>query len=702
MSGLRRSRREFIATVGAFSAIGGWYRPAWADTDVWVPPAERKIRVIENTWIEMPDGVKLAARIILPEDAETKPVGAILDYHGYTKRRGPRRGDDRTAAWLVPRGFALVRVDVRGTGESGGIIVNEYDLPEQADAGPVIRWISQQPWCNGNVGMRGISYSAITAYQAAAKAIPELKAIIAAMGTENGYTDDVHTLGGCILNEKVIWGTLWKRVMTNPPDPAIVGDRWQEMWLERLEAQIPLVSEWMRHQLVDEYWRNRILTDYSKVKCAVYAVGGLEDSYINTVPRVLERLSSPRKGIIGPWGHQWPQGGDPGPKIDWAVEETRWWDHWLNGHDNGIMNEPMLRSYVAEATTAQSYPGNIPGRWVADETWPPARSQAANYVLSADGSLSRRQMRRDKRDVPGDVTIGTGIPLLSPMDMASQAPSEQSVDDDRSLIFETAPLAQDIDIVGQPMLQLRFVSDKAVAKISARLNEVTPDGRSWLLTYGVRNLAHNADHTAFLPIAPGVEHAQVLVLNHTSRRVKKGSRIRLSVSQNQWPIVWPTPEAVNLQVVTGISKLDLPIRPARSSEAKMPIPTLPQAAGRPVQGESVVERPIRINGSPGNRQAVFMASQPLELELLEPTGMRIGDSLSIDATVNDGDVNSYRIAFSSEGGSEREGWKAVARVETTMTSTPREFIVEEGIEATLNGEKLFARRWFNRVPRNGN
>lgn len=699
---MKGSRREFIAGVGALSAIGGWYRPAWAKTDVWVPPAIRKLKVVEHSWIEMPDGVKLAARIFLPEDADARPVGAILEYIGYGKRRNYRRVDDRTASWLVPRGFALVRVDVRGTGESDGIIVNEYDLPEQADVTPLIKWIARQPWCNGNVGMRGISYGAITSYQAAAKNIPELKAIIAAMGTENGYTDDVHTLGGCVINEKVVWGTMWKQVMTVPPDPEIVGEVWQSMWLERLQAQLPLVSEWMRHQLVDQYWRNRILSDYSKVKCAVYAIGGLEDSYIDTVPRILERLDCPRKGLIGPWGHDWPQEGDPGPRLDWAVEEARWWDHWLNGHDTGLMKEPMLRSFVAEATVAQCYPQDVPGRWVADEVWPSAQISKTSYRLGQGGTLSRKRSPKGKLEIPADVLVGTAIPVLSPIDMTSQAPVEQSFDDGLSLLFETAPLAQDIDIVGQPKLKLHFVADKPIAKIAIRLNEVTPDGRSWLLTYGVRNLAHNFDHTAYVPIAPGIEQTQDVLLKHTSRRIKKGSRLRLSISQNQWPIVWPAPEVVALHLVTGATHLELPLRIGKSTEPDMPIELLPNPARSPAQEMEPPSRLARIEEAAGKRKGVMEVALPMELRNLEPIQMQLGSGLSLDATITEGDVNSYSIAFTSENASSRDGWKTEARVKTTMTSTPSEFIVEESIEAKLNDKALFARRWSNRIPRNGN
>ena len=699
---MKGSRRDFIKTAAVAAAVGGWHRPAWSTTPVWAPPPVRKMKVIENTWIPMPDGIELAARIFMPDDATTAPVGAILEMLPYRKRVGYRRSDDRTAAWLVPRGFALVRVDVRGTGESGGIIVNEYDLPEQADVAPLVRWISRQPWCNGKVGMRGISYGSINAFQAAAKGIPELKAIVAAMGTENGYTDDVHTLGGCVINEKVVWGTMWKQTMIDPPDPELVGDRWRGMWLERLQSQLPLVSEWMRHQLVDQYWRDRIVTDLSKVKCAVYVVGGLEDSYINTVPRTLAGLDCPRKGIVGPWGHDWPQEGDPGPRLDWAFEETRWWDRWLNGNDNGIMDEPMLRSFIADATVAQRYPADIPGRWVAEARWPAPSITARRLHLTSGKTLQAAASPRARVAVPSALTIGGCIPVLSPTDMSSMAPTEQSDDDTLSLVFDSEPLAADIDIVGRPTLRLVFVADKPIAKVAVRLNEVAADGRSWLLTYGVRNLAHNADHTAWTPIVAGAERTQDILLNFTSRRVKKGSRLRLSVSQSQWPIVWPAPEAVSLQVVAGATAIDIPIRPARAGELPMPVEVLPDTSGKTPAPADPAMRMVSYEGPTASRRASFGAAFPVQLRNYDAVAMRRGSGLSVEATIAEGDVNSYRIAFTSENASEREGWKVAAKVATTMTSTPTHFIVEERIEAWHNGERIHEARWKHRIRRDGN
>jgi len=697
---MTHSRREFIGSAAA--VVAGWHQPSWSATRVWSPPPVHKIKTIENEWIPMPDGELLAARIFMPEGAKDRPAGAVLEYLPYSKRTGYRRVDDKTASWLVARGFAFVRVDVRGTGESGGLIVNEYDLPEQADAESIIRWISRQPWCNGKVGMRGISYGSITSFQAATKGIPELKAIAAAMGTDNGYTDDVHTLGGCVINEKVVWGTMWKQIMVDPPDPQLVGDQWRDLWLKRLRIQGPVVSEWMGHQLVDQYWRDRIITNYSTVKCAVYVIGGLEDSYINTVPRTLERLSCPRKGIVGPWGHDWPLDGDPGPRLDWAVEETRWWDYWLNDHDNGIMDEPMFRSFIADATVAQSYPADIPGRWVAEERWPAPSISTRRLHVTPEKTLQTAAPPPARIDVPAALTVGGCIPILSPTDISSMAPTEQSDDDALSLVFDSEPLTEDIDIFGRPVLRLGFVADKSIAKLAVRLNEITPDGKSWLLTYGVRNLAHNADHTAWTPIIAGAERMQDVLLNFTSRRIHKGSRLRLSISQSQWPIVWPAPEAVSLQLLAGASAIDVPVRPNRPNESPMPIKVLRDASGKKPAPADPAMRMVAYEGSVASRRASFGASFPIEMRTLEAIAMRRGSGLSVDATITEGDVNSYRIAFTAENASEREGWKTAAKVTTTMTSTPTHFLVEESLEAWYDGERIHMAHWSNRIRRDGN
>ena len=196
----------------------------------------RKVREIENTWIEMPDGVKLAARIWLPEDAEKNPVPAILEYLPYRKRDGTVERDHLTHPYFAGFGYAGVRVDMRGTGDSEGVCKGEYLRQEQDDGIAVIDWLARQPWCAGTVGMIGISWGGFNGLQIAARKPPALKAVVTLCSTDDRYADDIHFMGGACLTDKLAWGATAFAIAHTPPDPAIVGARWRDMWRQRLEG----------------------------------------------------------------------------------------------------------------------------------------------------------------------------------------------------------------------------------------------------------------------------------------------------------------------------------------------------------------------------------------------------------------------------------------------------------------------------------
>ena len=157
----------------------------------------RKVREIENTWITMPDGVRLAARIWLPEDADDDPVPAILEYLPYRKRDGTVERDHLTHPYFAGHGYAGVRVDMRGTGDSEGVCLGEYLKQEQDDALAVIEWLAAQPWCSGKVGIIGISWGGFNGLQVAARRPAALAAVVSLCSTDDRYADDIHFMGGC-------------------------------------------------------------------------------------------------------------------------------------------------------------------------------------------------------------------------------------------------------------------------------------------------------------------------------------------------------------------------------------------------------------------------------------------------------------------------------------------------------------------------
>ena len=253
----------------------------------------RRVREIEHAWIPLADGTRLSARIWLPADALTDPVPAILEYLPYRHRDGTFARDAGIHAYFAGHGYASIRVDIRGSGESEGILVDEYLKQEQDDALEVIAWIARQPWSTGTVGMMGISWGGFNALQVAARRPPALKAIVTVASTDDRFADDAHYMGGALLGENMGWGSAFFMQQGRAPDPAIVGKRWLSMWKERLKAIPHPVERWMRHPSRDAFWRcGSVAENYGAISCGVYAVGGWEDGYTNVLLRLMRHLKA--------------------------------------------------------------------------------------------------------------------------------------------------------------------------------------------------------------------------------------------------------------------------------------------------------------------------------------------------------------------------------------------------------------------------
>ena len=158
----------------------------------------RRVREIENLMIPMGDGVRLAARVWLPADAEGDPVPAILEMIPYRKRDGTAARDAMIHPYLAGHGYACLRIDIRGSGESEGVLLDEYLEREQDDAVEAIAWVARQPWCTGRVGMMGISWGGFNSLQVAARRPPQLGAINNHSSTDDPYPDDPHQMSAVV------------------------------------------------------------------------------------------------------------------------------------------------------------------------------------------------------------------------------------------------------------------------------------------------------------------------------------------------------------------------------------------------------------------------------------------------------------------------------------------------------------------------
>ena len=550
------------------------------------------VREIENTWLPVAGTTdRMAARIFLPAEAGSahgRRYPAILEYLPYRKREFTAVRDSSMHPYFAGHGYASVRIDMRGSGDSDGVMTDEYLPQELSEGAQAIAWLAEQPWCDGNVGMIGNSWGGFNSLQVAALRPPALKAIVTSCSTDDRYADDMHYMGGTLLTDTLDWGTYFYTLLGRPPDPPLVGDRWREMWHERMEHLNLAVEDWLRHQRRDAFWKQgSVNEDYSAVGCPVFAVGGYLDGYSNAIFRMLANLAVPRMGVIGPWAHAFPHLGVPNPQFNFLKETVRWWDHWLKGIDTGVEHEPMLRTFMPDGLPAKAFYSSLPGRWVAETEWPSPRIQERRLGFGANGLIDHGVAEEGPRADVSDARLEWQSPQLTGLvggewcpygtgGKGPEFPGDQREDDGRSLTFTSEPLPDRLEILGAPIVDLELAVDRPAAFVAVRLCDVAPDGASTRATYGVLNLAHRFGHEDLRPMTPGERTSVRVQLNDTAYAFLPGHRLRISVSTTYWPMVWPSPEVVTLSVWPARSSLSLPVRPPRPGDEDLRVDIDPE------------------------------------------------------------------------------------------------------------------------------
>jgi uncharacterized protein len=663
------------------------------------------VHVIENCWIPMPDGCRLAARIWLPVDAEKLPVPAILEYIPYRKRDFTRARDEPMHYYFAGHGYAAVRVDLRGSGDSDGLLLDEYLKQEHDDALEVIRWIAQQPWCSGAVGMMGKSWGGFNSLQVAVRRPPELRAIVTVCSTDDRYADDVHYMGGCLLNENLAWGSVLMSYNAYPPDPELVGERWRAMWRGRLEHAVFFPEVWLEHSRRDDYWKHgSVCENYAAVACPVYAIGGWADAYSNAIPRLLAGLKVPRKGLIGPWAHLYPHDGVPGPAIGFLQEALRWWDHWLKGIDTGIMAEPMLRVWMQESVSPKPFYKHRPGRWVAEAQWPSPRITCKRQWLDA-GRLSNAPPAKAQFDFHSPQTTGLAAGEWCGFGAPGEAPLDQRGDDGCSLIFDSEPLRERTEILGAPVATLEVAADQPVAFIAVRLNDVARGGASTRVTYGLLNLTHRNGHERPEPLEPGKRYLVRVTMNDVAHAFAAGHKLRLAISTSYWPIVWPAPQPLTVSLFTGESFLDLPVRPPdRTDEALRPFELPERAAAettelRPAPLKRIIERDRTTNETIHTVSSDRGDLDSAKLTRIKAIGLEVGHAMLKNFRIGEEDPGTAQAEIIQKTWFRRGPWKTRVETHSRFSSSPEDFQLEAELKAYEGDALFFTRTWTRRIKR---
>lgn len=668
------------------------------------------VDTIDHVWIPMSDGVRLAARLWLPHGARAHPVPALFEFLPY------RQGDLMAAsdstlypAWAA-HGYACARVDLRGTGNSEGILTDEYTPQEQEDAVQVIAWLAAQPWCNGRVGMTGVSWGGFNALQTAARRPPALRAVLSVCASDDRYADDVHYRGGAVLASDMLqWAVSMLTWNSLPPDPAVAGPDWRTAWQHRLAETPAFLEPWLAHQRRDAYWRQgSVCENYAAITVPVYAVGGWADGYVAAVLRLMAGLSGPRKGLIGPWAHGWPDSGVPGPAIDFLTESLRWWDYWLKGLDTGIMQEPLLRVWLQTWTDPAPTHHVWPGRWVAEPRWPPVDAPAPQ-VLFGDprtGTLAPDPSSPDAAvTYDGQALVGLEAGAWCADGGAGDWPPDQRGEDGKSLTFTSSPLATAVEILGTVQVELQVAVDRPTAALTARLLDVAPDGRSLLVTRETLNLTHRHGHDVVEPMPVGAPTVIAWALKPIAYRFEPGHRVRLALSTVYWPWIWPAPEPVALTVYGGAStRLILPVRLARPEDAALaPFGDPQPAEGLPV--EVIARRPTRrtVCWDLADEMVTMTFDWDVGGHVRLPTlGVEYDGSNVTHYRIRPGDPLSAHVDTVQSAVLRRPPDMDV-RIDTegTMTADATHFAVTLALDAYEGPRRVAARRWALRVPRDG-
>jgi putative CocE/NonD family hydrolase len=631
----------------------------------------------------------------------------------------PYRKDDwRFAAdaargeWLAARGYAFCRLDIRGTGSSPGIALDEYAARETRDGYEAVEWLAAQPWSNGNVGMWGISYGGFTSIQVAMLRPPHLRAIVPVMATDDRYLADVHYIGGCVtVSELSQYAVSMVGMNAMPPKAEYRGTAWLDEWRERLEATPVWLYEWLRQQHDGPYWRQGSLApDYAAIEAAIFMIGGWMDEYVDPVLRMQERCVAPRRSLIGNWAHSLPDDAYPGPNLDWLHEMVRFFDHWLKGIDNGVMDEPGLVYFRREYAEPEPFPTVWPGAWVGEASYPAAgAAECVLYLAAGDMPLVGR-LERELRDVGSPVAEGfrhrptTGARAALSWG-AGSAPNGLARDlrPDEALIptFTGEPLEEPLDILGFPVTILHWESSAPIATAVVRLTDVAPDGTSAQVSAGILNLTHRDSHTEPSALEPGIVTEVRVSMRSAGYRFLPGHRVRLSVASSYWPVIWPSPFAADYALHLGgatASRLVLPTVPVGDGSLVVRrFKTTP--AGLRELGTYTGEPPTWTVVDDVIDGSLTVASSEFGESILPDGRTSLYTGERLEMTARDDDPAHARMTNEVVYRLRDNDTEILIEASGTISSTETDFQMNVALRVTLEGAPFFERSSSETIPR---
>ena len=655
-----------------------------------------EVMVEEDVGIVMPDGCRLSARIWRAVGAGPEPmrVPAILEYIPYRKRDGTRARDERMHPYFAGHGYAAVRVDMRGNGDSEGLMADEYTAQELQDACDVIAWLAEQEWCSGAVGMMGKSWGGFNCLQTAFLQPPALKAVVTVCSTTDRFADDIHFKGGCLLGENLGWGAVMLSYSSRPADP-VLREGWRADWLARLEAEPFLAPRWAGHQARDAYWQHgSICEDFGRVQVPVLSFSGWADNYMNTSAHLVRGVAV-AKAIVGPWVHQYPHQAVPGPAIGFLDEALRWWDRWLKGVPNGAEDDPAYRVWMLDSAGPDACAVFRPGRWVAEVVLPSARVTVQEMALTKGGVLGGAggALRTAVCTRPD---LGLTAGEFFPMGLNAEMPGDQARDDALSVCFDGPVVQAPLAMLGAARLRVRLRADQPRAFIVARLCDVAPNGQSVRIAHGILNLCHrdSMEHPSHL--TPGEAVTAEVVLDDMAYNLAPGHHLRLALSTTYWPFVWPSPQAATLTLLEG--SLHLPVHEGGAADEWVP-PAPTSATPSKTRAHSPAQAARRVETDLiSGRVALVVEDHSGRVESLDH-GLIVEENMVERFEVDPADPSQAVARCEWEQRQSRGDWAIRTHAVAEMRSAPEALVFHATLRAWEGEVLVFEREFSESVPR---
>ncbi len=654
---------------------------------------------ITEVWIPMSDDVRLAADIYWPADYEQeKTYPVLLEYIPY--RKDESRGRNYPLySYFLDHDYIVARVDMRGTGKSEGITIPyEYSDIELDDGEEVINWLSQQEWSTGSVGMFGISWGGFNSIQMAMRNPPALKAFVSLMATEYLYQEDVHYMDGIMHTDSWMMGNDLYNVLPGAPD-----FKMDEEWVKNRFNVKPSVYTYMRQQRDGAFWdRASAKGQYEKIRIPGYHIGGWYDGYRNSLPRMLENVEAPVKAMIGPWDHYFPNTAWPKPQIEWREEAVRWFDQWLKGEDTGILEEPDFLVYVRNYYPPDPTIDRIPGHWRWEDKWPIDRIENHTWYAHTDHGLSNE---------PSENAIHTMVykPSMGlegggrTMWWGDVTPDQRPMDE-FSLVYDSETLDAPLEILGRPIAKLHVSASASRANWVVRISDVAPDGQVTQVAGAAFNGTHRISAREPSDIVPGDEFDLNIDLHFTSWVFPKDHRIRIAISNAQWPMLWPTPMQMTSTLTIGGkngARIELPVVPPGEEYT----PNLKEPSTSPIlSGYETID-----SGGAGGYAAMYSIQH-------DPgTGGAFGVASSTGATQSPWGIERFEEEIEHRTSDENPAYTSViGRYKITEELEDRTLDFEQNVEfssdpenfylnfhrwVTVNGELYKEKVWQEVIPR---